>query len=699
MVLDKRCAQILSLIRQASSPTHAKELTKELGVSQRTIYYDVNKINEWLYEQDVPLIENIHGEGFWLPDFSKKHLNTQDIIISNKWDYQYSESERVLMILAKVLTENSDVTMRTFLEITQMSRGTIVKDLLKVKENLEEYGLSLNYLKSVGYQVCGSEEAKRELLSNLLSNILLNKDWDAVRKEIYNMVILSSQYGNQEIQSREEIIKLIYKAERQLGINLTDEMVEMLVIQLLIVVKRVNSKQFVVVDPEEKKVLGETKHHQTASIIAERLSNQFNVEIPEDEICFLTMNLLGLKVNYDGFDHYTERERMGLRSVVKRLIDDFQAYACVIFSQREELEENLLLHIKPTYYRLKYGVRTSNNLTESIKQNHSDIYHFTRRVMIHLEYYVGETVPDEEIAYIALHFGGWLTKEKKQVTYKYKGIIVCENGIGTSNMLKTQLESLIAGLEVVAIHSVRGFQAKGRNADIIFSTNNIKEDEIPVIQVPAILSNYDKEQILQRVNDLFQEKYSYENELDQMLGTIQQFATIHDQWGLKKSLSKIVKGHRHQVKEPDKPMLKELLTKQTIQFNKRVSNWEEAIRVTAEPLLTQKVINQGYVDAMIENVNELGPYIVIAPNIALPHARPEAGVEQVGMSLLKLEEAVYFSEKEKHAVQLIIVLAAIDNETHLKALSQLTEILSNEENVQTIINSNKSEDIIELINK
>ncbi|WP_273851846.1 PTS sugar transporter subunit IIA [Guptibacillus spartinae] len=146
-------------------------------------------------------------------------------------------------------------------------------------------------------------------------------------------------------------------------------------------------------------------------------------------------------------------------------------------------------------------------------------------------------------------------------------------------------------------------------------------------------------------------------------------------------------------------MLKDLIHEETIQFASHATDWKEAIKTAAKPLLTNEQITPAYVDAMIRSVEELGPYVVIAPGIAIPHARPEAGVNEVGMSLLRLDEAVPFSEKEKHQVKLLIVLAAADQETHLEALAQLSELLSEEENLATIYGATNKEEIINLVTK
>ncbi|WP_390216948.1 BglG family transcription antiterminator [Halobacillus seohaensis] len=697
--MDKRRAHLLSIMKHSSAPVPTKDLVEKIKVSQRTIYYDVEQINDWLKEQNLPLIESVHGKGFQLPDPTKgclEHSHEQQFA---DYQYQLSSSERELLIKAKILLEEQESSMNDFMELTSMSRGTVAKAVQSIKEEFKSMNLQLSYQKGSGYQLEGPEEAKRRMLSDVLSTVFANSDWSNVRTEIQKMIQTVDNDLTQHEDQRTSVKNLLYEAEQEMGLTLTDEMVEMLSLQILILLKRIQAKKFVHIDSEEKEVLKQTEAFQASYIITRKLEALWGVTFPNDEICFITMNLLGSKVQHDDFNRYTEKELKGLKNVAERMITDFQTYSCVVFDDRRGLEENLISHIKPTYYRLKYGVQIANELSERIQEDYPDIYHLTKRVMLHLEYYVGQPIPDEETAYITLHFGGWLSKEKKHVETKYRAIIVCENGIGTSNMLRTQLENLIAGLDVIATLSMREYQTSDHQADVIFSTNYIKPKKIPVIHVPALLSNVEKEHVMQRMNDLFLTNHSNRNSIDHMLDAIDRHATIHERDDLKKELTHLLEHHTPSTKELRKPMLTELLTEKTIQFRDHVSHWEEAIRLTAQPLLDQDSIQPQYVEAMIENVNDLGPYVVIAPRIAIPHARPESGVERLGMSLLRVKDPIYFSEKEKHRAQLIIVLAAIDNQTHLKALAQLTEVLSNEENIDQLIAANDSQTILDLIHQ
>ena len=73
------------------------------------------------------------------------------------------------------------------------------------------------------------------------------------------------------------------------------------------------------------------------------------------------------------------------------------------------------------------------------------------------------------------------------------------------------------------------------------------------------------------------------------------------------------------------------LTTQLVRFEKSAKDWEDAIRIATKDLLAGGYIKESYVDGIIDCVKEFGPYIVIAPDIALPHARPEKGAIRPGL--------------------------------------------------------------------
>lgn len=138
-------------------------------------------------------------------------------------------------------------------------------------------------------------------------------------------------------------------------------------------------------------------------------------------------------------------------------------------------------------------------------------------------------------------------------------------------------------------------------------------------------------------------------------------------------------------------MLKEML-ENNINVVHEVSTWEQAIKIAATPLREGGFIREEYICAMIENVVNNGPYIVIMPGLAIPHARPEHGVIKTGMSLLKLSKSVKFPEDKD--VQLVIVLAANDANTHLELISELTDLLLKDDSMENLFSSKSAEEVI-----
>lgn len=127
--------------------------------------------------------------------------------------------------------------------------------------------------------------------------------------------------------------------------------------------------------------------------------------------------------------------------------------------------------------------------------------------------------------------------------------------------------------------------------------------------------------------------------------------------------------------------------------------WEEALQVSGNLLKEQGRIEQSYIDAMIQNVHELGPYIVIAPRVAMPHARPENGVHARGISVVTLKQPVAFSDDPAHTVSLVVCLAAVDADSHLKLLQTVSGWLADESVLNDFIEADSTEELQHRLDK
>jgi ascorbate PTS system EIIA or EIIAB component len=128
-----------------------------------------------------------------------------------------------------------------------------------------------------------------------------------------------------------------------------------------------------------------------------------------------------------------------------------------------------------------------------------------------------------------------------------------------------------------------------------------------------------------------------------------------------------------------------------------VDNRSEAIELAGELLVASGKANKSYVDSMLEAVEKFGPYIVIAPGIALAHGKPSDDVLETGLSLLVLENAIEFQHSQNDPVQLVFGLAATDHESHIELMSELAQSLSDQDSVNSLLTCSDSEQIRSLL--
>lgn len=144
-------------------------------------------------------------------------------------------------------------------------------------------------------------------------------------------------------------------------------------------------------------------------------------------------------------------------------------------------------------------------------------------------------------------------------------------------------------------------------------------------------------------------------------------------------------------------MLTEYLTPDRIRVHVAVDDWEEAVRTAGSLLLEAGTCEPRYIDAMINAVHEMGPYMVLAPGLALAHARPEDGVTDVGMSLITLDPPVDFGAEGKDPISLVIAFGAVDKEKHLDMLQALALFLDDPVRRQRLAEAESVDNILSLI--
>lgn len=146
-------------------------------------------------------------------------------------------------------------------------------------------------------------------------------------------------------------------------------------------------------------------------------------------------------------------------------------------------------------------------------------------------------------------------------------------------------------------------------------------------------------------------------------------------------------------------MITTWLPMENIQIVDSVSDWKQAIRLSAQPLLAKETITEDYIQAIFNSHQKLGPYYVLAPGLAMPHARPEQGVIKNGLSLLHIKQGVFFDAEENDPIYVVIMLCAISGDEHINMITALADIFSDDKRLSALLKASSMEAIQTVINE
>ncbi|MGR5367948.1 PTS sugar transporter subunit IIA [Photobacterium damselae] len=126
---------------------------------------------------------------------------------------------------------------------------------------------------------------------------------------------------------------------------------------------------------------------------------------------------------------------------------------------------------------------------------------------------------------------------------------------------------------------------------------------------------------------------------------------------------------------------------------------DSALDLACSALIDSRKVEPKYAEAIKKKHKEIGPYYVLAPKIAMPHARPEDGVNELALQVTVFQNGVDFESEDNGPVFLSITLAAQDSNSHINTIMTLSELFQNEDDINTIINASKKTDIIEVLKR
>ena len=150
-------------------------------------------------------------------------------------------------------------------------------------------------------------------------------------------------------------------------------------------------------------------------------------------------------------------------------------------------------------------------------------------------------------------------------------------------------------------------------------------------------------------------------------------------------------------------MLKEsLIENNSIRLNQTATDWKDAIKIGTDLLVAAGTIEPRYYNHIIDNIEKMGPYIILAPGLAMPHARPEEGVIKTSFALVTLKTPVIFPDEDE-PVSVFITLAGSDSNKHMEGLMEITQTLDDPDSesgvdLNKILRCQTNEEVLAVIN-
>lgn len=695
--LNERTQKMINMVLKRSDALSIKEIATELGVSTRTVYNELERANSWLDMKKLPRLEVVRGN---IQPFSEQEKAELEFVFEEDQqqdDYIFTPSERTKIIICQIISSGTPVYVEELMNSCQVSRNTIFADLQAVIAQLYSYKLELGYEKKRGYWIHGDAVHVR-----------------AIFFLYFNMLEPLFERGTISFLNMEEVehnLKRLELVENELQVRYVRN--DMLALAAMIPIMERGTDQLYFSDLDIKKIQSAVEY--------QLVQNYFSV-LSEMEKIYLTLHFLGGRLasysqndfaDQNGGDEEhvpDDREDETVIEIARNLVIEFEQKACVIFSKRSELIQELYRHIAASIYRYRFGIQIGNTMTEDVKREYPYIFDITRAAVKYMEQQIRVQISDSEVAYLAMHFGAHLEYAEHDER-ELRILVVCVNGVATGNMISHELKRMLPQANIVGVHAASDIINPQNICDIIISSVKIKTI-VPVIVVNPILNDFDRKNILN--HPLIRSKIGFVD-MEALFQVVKKYTQPEKYKELRNDLEKFfVKSSedRQPVLNPDIWKLTDFLTEDRIVFldkNGRkkgehagiyavpdhMQSWERALYTTAFPLIERKSIDEYYVQCIIDRLLETGPYMFVTNDLILAHARPENGVKHLDMAIGIAPDGITFAEGK--TARIIFLLVVEDQQKHMGILRDIRKSLAKSQQIDELVKANDARKICDMI--
>lgn len=481
MMTNYRIALLIKLLSKHDQPISSKTICHELNIKPRTLRDDISRFRQSLHENGIEIASK-HGVGYELVIINETHYYAFiKTLLKDEQRRHFvlpvQAQERINYLIRTFLSADDYVKLDDIADDIYISRSTLNHYLKSVRDELTRFNLHWHSKPGYGIKVVGNELDLRQAIARYF-----------FYDDNYQQLLCRHDQDN---TTRANIRSLLIEVLAEHKIKLTDLGFQNLIIHLEIALMRITKNHYNHQISDEYRVLEKRSEFAVARQLAHNIAKHFTVTLPEPEIYFITIHLMGKRsFNHDNaFVITPETEQL-----FNQIFDHINAVFKINFSEDFELYTLLALHFKPMLDRLAYKLNINNPMLEQIKEQNVkafDIAVLSGQV-IHQQ--TGLIVNEAEIGYMAIHFALALERQK-QIHTKRNIIIVCASGMGSSQLLlyriKQRFGHYIEQMKVVPLYELQHFDQQ--TFDYIISTVDIPfKTHIPILRVHYFLDNHDE---------------------------------------------------------------------------------------------------------------------------------------------------------------------------------------------------------------
>ncbi|PTX17454.1 transcriptional antiterminator, BglG family [Halanaerobium congolense] len=505
MKISSRTKKIIKILIENDDYIVTDQIAEKLDVSSRTILRELKKVEKWLQKNKI-LLEKKKGTGIRLECSLDEKRRVKELLEFESVDKYYSPAERRMIILAELLKDQRPNKLYAFTRVLNVSEATVSNDLDEIEKWLQDYKLKLVRKPGLGVYLKGKEREIRKASINLLYQ---NFDLEEI------LLLLQDKYSEKEQSLRKTISKnrllnligldtinlldsYIKELETKMDYKLADDSYAALMVHLAIALKRIKEGDQITIEQKLLEKIRNNDEFLIAKNLVSSIADAFNVEIPEAEVAYVTMHLMGSKGRGGIYnDEISMTDDYHLVYLTRKMIEKAEIELGIYLEDDEELLIGLVRHLEPTINRIKLNLDIRNPLLAEIKEKYGELFQVSKKCAAILAAEEKIDVPDSEAAYIAMHLGSAVERKRKP-QQKYRAAVACTSGIGASRLLASRLSKEFENIEITSLISTLDFDnqvIKDLNLDLIISTVAIPKSEIPVIVVNPLLNEKQQQEI------------------------------------------------------------------------------------------------------------------------------------------------------------------------------------------------------------